>query len=161
MKNFLNPDDYPFLNEIKNAFPIILEEYNSVSLNPQKWVEENLHNGNWEVIGFKYEGKDFNEAKKLFPKTNKIFESLKDKLYTCGFSIMRSGCEIYEHENHNHNVLRCHLCLTTNVDCALVVNGEAKQWTAGELLLFDDTNRHSAYNRGKTNRVIVLFDFYK
>lgn len=161
MSNFLNPNDYPFLNEIKDSFNVILEEYNSVTAIPQKWMEQYLHNGKWDVIGFRYEGRDFPETKNLFPKTNQVFESLQDRLYSCGFSIMRSGCEIYEHVNHNHEVLRCHLCLKTNPNCGLVVNGETRNWVVGDLLLFDDTNKHSAHNRGDSDRVIVLFDFYK
>jgi beta-hydroxylase len=161
MKNYLNPNDYPFLKKVKDGFETILEEYNSVTASPQQWMESYLHNGKWDVIGFKYEGKEIEETKKLFPKTNQIFESLKDRLHTCGFSIMRAGCEIYEHTNDNHDILRCHLCLITNPNCALVVNDEVKKWEVGELLLFDDTNRHYAYNRGITDRIIVLFDFYK
>jgi aspartyl/asparaginyl beta-hydroxylase (cupin superfamily) len=161
MKNFLNPSDYPFLKTIKDAYPTILDEYNSVIADTQKWSESYLHNGKWDVIGFKFEGKDIPETKKIFPKTNQIFESLKDKIHTCGFSIMRAGCEIYEHVNDNHDVLRCHLCLITNPECALVVNDEIKKWEEGELLVFDDTNRHYAYNRGNKDRIIVLFDFYK
>lgn len=161
MSNFLNPNDYPFLKTIKDAFPIILEEYKTTIAQPQSWMESYLHNGKWDVIGLKYEGTEIPETQELFPKTNEIFQQFKDKIHTCGFSIMRAGCEIYEHSNDNNEVLRCHLCLISNPKCALVVNKEAKYWEEGELLLFDDTNPHYAYNRGDSDRIIVLFDFYK
>lgn len=160
MSNFLNPDDYPFLKIIQNGFSTILEEYNSATVTPQPW-HEGGYTGKWEVLGLKYHGKDVPETKILFPKTNEIFDLIKEKIHTCGFSILRPGCEISKHTDYDHNTLRCHLCLQTNPDCALVVNDEIKNWKVGELLLFDGLNTHYAYNRGKTDRVVVLFDFYK
>jgi beta-hydroxylase len=159
--NFLDPELFPFLKEIKDGYKTIYDEFKSTPDISKPWGDTKLYGGGWDVIGFRYEGIDFPENKSVFPKTNEIFESLKDRLYTCGFSILRPGCEIREHVNYNHDVLRCHLCLYTNDNCALVVNDEARNWKAGELLVFDDTKKHSAYNRGDTERVIVLFDFYK
>jgi beta-hydroxylase len=159
--NFLDPELFPFLKTIKDGYQIIYNEFKSIQDVSSPWSDVDLYDGKWDVIGFRYNGVDFPENKKLFPKTNHIFESISDKIYTCGFSILRPGCNIHEHYNHNSDVLRCHLCLFTNDNCALIVNDESRNWKAGELLVFDDTKKHSAYNKGETDRVVVLFDFYK
>lgn len=161
MNNFLDPNDFPFLEPIKNAYSSILEEFNSVTEKPIPWGGTDIYNHGWEVFGLRYRGADFPPVQQLFPVTFSILESVNAKIHTCGFSILKSGCEIYEHENDDHEVLRCHFCLKTNPDCAITVNGEVKQWKEGEFLIFDDTKRHSAYNRGTTDRVVILFDFYK
>ena len=161
MKNFLNQNDYAFLKEIKNACEDIKNEFELMSDVSHPYYEFNLHNGKWEIIALRHQNKDIKTNISLFPKTTKIFKSLGDKIYTCAFSILQPGCEIIEHVNNDHGVLRCHLCLSTNQDCAIIVNGETKKWIPGDFLIFDDTNPHSAYNHGDTPRVVVLFDFYK
>jgi beta-hydroxylase len=161
MSNFLNPEDFTFLAPIKKAYSSILNEFNSVSEKPVPWTGTNIYNTGWEVFSLKYKDAEFPQVQQLFPVTNSIFQSLNANIYTCGFSILKSGCEIYEHVNYNHDILRCHFCLKTNFDCALIVNDEVKRWTEGEFLIFDDTKKHSAYNRGTTDRIVILFDFYK
>lgn len=161
MKNFLNQEDYPFLQDIKKQYSSIKHEFELMGNASHPYYEFNLHNGKWEIIALRHRNKDLKNNISLFPKTSQIFKSLGDKIYTCAFSILKPGCEIVEHVNNDHGVLRCHLCLTTNKDCAIVVNGETKKWVAGDFLIFDDTNPHSAYNHGDEPRVIILFDFYK
>ena len=159
--NFYDPSQFEFLKPIKDNFGIILSEFNAIKDVSMPWIEKDLYTGNWDVIGFKYENQDFPKNKELAPKTCEIFDALSDKIFTYGFSILRPGCEIKPHVNDITKVLRCHLCLYTNDKAALVVNEEVKPWTVGDLLVFDDTNLHSSYNRGETDRVVVLFDFYK
>jgi beta-hydroxylase len=159
--NFLDPNNFNFLKPIKDNFQVILEEYNNVAHKSTPWMERYLHNDKWDVIGFKFDGKDFPENKILAPKTCELFESIDAKVFTYGFSILRAGCEIKPHVNDNHDVLRSHICLYTNPDAFLVVNNEARNWVVGDLLVFDDNNEHYAFNKGTTDRIIVLFDFYK
>jgi aspartyl/asparaginyl beta-hydroxylase (cupin superfamily) len=52
-------------------------------------------------------------------------------------------------------VLRCHLGLVVNDRCALCVGS----WQAGRTLVFCDAEEHEAWNRGGTERVVLLLDF--
>lgn len=160
-QNFLNYEDYGFLCDIKNKFKLILDEFSNSNTPSNPYYEFNLHNGKWEIIILKKDGIYHPINKKIFPVISGIFQPHGSKIHICGFSILNPGCEIYEHVGNNDKVLRCHLCLTSNQDCAIVVNGETKKWKIGEFLIFDDTKIHSAYNRGNTPRIVVLFDFYK
>ena len=54
---------------------------------------------------------------------------------------------------------RCHLGLVVNDHCALRVGNETRSWQAGRTLVFCDAEEHEAWNRGDTERVVLLLDF--
>jgi aspartate beta-hydroxylase len=54
----------------------------------------------------------------------------------------------------------CHLPLVVPPDCALVVGGETHRWREGEVVVFDDTFEHEAWNRGTATRVVLIFDVW-
>jgi aspartate beta-hydroxylase len=52
-----------------------------------------------------------------------------------------------------------HLPLIVPPDCALnIVGGASHHWKEGELMMFDDTFEHEAWNRSDQPRLIVLMD---
>ncbi|MCG8435166.1 MAG: aspartyl/asparaginyl beta-hydroxylase domain-containing protein, partial [Gammaproteobacteria bacterium] len=53
--------------------------------------------------------------------------------------------------------LTVHLPLITPGNGALKVAGEARTWKTGELLLFDDSFEHEAYNNSDQTRVVLIF----
>jgi aspartyl/asparaginyl beta-hydroxylase (cupin superfamily) len=55
-------------------------------------------------------------------------------------------------------VLRCHLCLSIPVDgsCGLLVNGELQYHQQGQIIVFDDSKPHRAFNYSETSSRIVL-----
>lgn len=53
---------------------------------------------------------------------------------------------------------RYHVALSTNEQCALVVDGEAQPMAAGEAWRFDHRKTHHAYNTGSTDRVHLIID---
>ena len=71
---------------------------------------------------------------------------------------MRPGCVIERHTGYSKAVLRVHLGIHTNTSAAIEVCGEERTWKAGQLLMFDDTQVHSAWNRGIEDRVLLLVD---
>ena len=42
---------------------------------------------------------------------------------------------------------------------ALRVGQATRAWREGECLVFDDTVEHEAWNRSRSKRIVVLFDF--
>jgi Aspartyl/Asparaginyl beta-hydroxylase len=56
-------------------------------------------------------------------------------------------------------VLRLHLPLETNPQCAIRVGDETRVWQEGRTLIFCDAIEHEAWNRGTTTRTILLLDF--
>ena len=52
-----------------------------------------------------------------------------------------------------------HLPLLVPGDCALNVIGAGEHhWREGELMMFDDTYQHEAWNRSDSTRVVLLMD---
>lgn len=77
------------------------------------------------------------------------------------FSRLRAGAAIPPHNGLINVRLICHLPLITPGDGALRVGGETRAWTRGELLIFDDTIEHEAWNRSQQDRVVLLFDVWR
>jgi beta-hydroxylase len=60
-------------------------------------------------------------------------------------------------------VLRCHICLKIppNNNCGLVVNNEKKHHKQGEIIVFDDSKKHYAFNDSGENRIVLIVDLMR
>ncbi|MBI1188359.1 MAG: aspartyl/asparaginyl beta-hydroxylase domain-containing protein [Alphaproteobacteria bacterium] len=77
------------------------------------------------------------------------------------FSLLRPGMRIPPHHGFVNTRLICHLPLIVPGACALRVGGETRAWREGELLIFDDTMEHEAWNLSDRVRVVLLFDVWR
>jgi beta-hydroxylase len=80
-------------------------------------------------------------------------------LTTAGFSRMAPGSHIAPHEGWVSTVYRAHLGLVVPGESALRVGDEIRRWREGEVLVFDDTVEHEAWNHAESDRTVLLFDF--
>ena len=79
------------------------------------------------------------------------------------YSMSLPGCEIIPHidnESAIGDVLRLHVGLRCPAgDCALIFDGDRREWRDGEALLFDSARViHSAHNRTSKCRMIAIID---
>ena len=60
-------------------------------------------------------------------------------------------------------VLRCHIALDipTTGDCGLDVAGETKLHTTGEIIVFDDSKAHYAFNHSDRYRIVLIVDLLR
>lgn len=77
------------------------------------------------------------------------------------FSRLAPGARIPPHHGVMNARLICHLPLIVPPGCGFRVAGETRQWREGELLVFDDTAQHEAWNDGSSNRIILIFDVWR
>lgn len=77
------------------------------------------------------------------------------------FSILRPGAHIPPHNGYINIRLICHLPLVVPPECALRVASETRPWREGELMIFDDTIEHEAWNRSSRVRAVLLFDIWR
>ena len=152
--------DYFWVEQLKSNWLAIRSEYDAIAHNTTMWPEEQLHNNKWKVFGLTFFNKEVLSNKQHAPITSKICDNIPG-ITTYGFSIMQPGCEILPHKGYTDKVLRCHLGLYTNILSGIQVGDTVSNWDLGEVLIFDDTQLHSAWNRGYTDRVILLLDFLK
>ena len=54
-----------------------------------------------------------------------------------------------------------HLPLIVPAGCALRVGNETREWREDEVVLFDDTIEHEAWNTSAETRVVLLFDIWR
>ena len=79
---------------------------------------------------------------------------------TAFFSRLRPGTHIPPHHGATNTRLICHLPLIIPDDCAIRVGNDTRAWKPGELIVFDDTMEHEAWNRSDQTRVVLIFDVW-
>lgn len=97
------------------------------------------------------------------PRTSALLESLplvriREHAPEICFSVLAPGTHILSHTGVSNLRVVVHLPLIVPADCAIVVGGETHAWREGEVVVFDDTFVHEAWNRGPSRRVILLMD---
>ena len=77
------------------------------------------------------------------------------------FSRLTPGTHIQPHHGMLNTRLICHLPLIVPDGCAIRVGAETRAWREGEMLIFDDSFEHEAWNRGADDRTILLFEIWR
>lgn len=77
------------------------------------------------------------------------------------FSLLKPGTHIFPHNGLLNTRLICHLPLIVPEGCRFRVGNEVRHWREGELLIFDDSIEHEAWNDGESIRVILLFEIWR
>lgn len=77
------------------------------------------------------------------------------------FSLLRPAARIPPHHGFTNARLIAHLPLIVPPDCALRVGNETRGWREGEVLLFDDSIEHEAWNQSPEPRVVLIFDVWR
>jgi len=77
------------------------------------------------------------------------------------FSLLRPGARIPPHHGFTNTRLICHLPLIVPPNCGLRVGNETRPWSEGELVVFDDSIEHEAWNSSTELRVVLLFDVWR
>lgn len=119
---------------------------------------------NWKVYFLYFFWNLVKEHSQTCPQTTQTIKQIPG-LVSAFFSILAPGKKIPEHYGSYKGVLRCHLGLIIPADensCGLKVGSEIEHWSAGKLIVFDDTKAHSAWNHSQDEYRIVLFiDFLR
>jgi len=77
------------------------------------------------------------------------------------WSRLSPGTHIKPHHGMLNTRLIVHVPLITSPGCGLRVGNETREWRLGEPLIFDDSFEHEAWNRGTSDRVILLFEIWR
>lgn len=113
-----------------------------------------------EVVSFIY-GKEFKDNTKLCPKTRQLLLNISG-FKTAMFSGLSRNSEIPPHVGPFKGVLRVHLGLIIPENsrdlCYIEVCGQRENWRLGEIIVFDDTHLHAAYNKTDIDRVVLFID---
>jgi aspartyl/asparaginyl beta-hydroxylase (cupin superfamily) len=76
------------------------------------------------------------------------------------FSALAPHTQIPPHHGETNARVIVHLPLVVPEHCRYRVGYEQRQWTVGEVLIFDDTIEHEARNDSDELRVVLIFDVW-
>lgn len=173
---------YPQLEVLKANAAVILKEMQAVqdAASWPNWPEKHYasEESDWRVFPFCYTFPAWDASKTTWvdqtcefcPRTVEILRNLPG-IRTALFSKLGPKTTLNAHRGWadlSNDILRCHLALVVpkldNGDscCAMVVGGETKYHEENELLVFDDSKLHLAYNQHtEKTRTILIVDLYR
>jgi aspartyl/asparaginyl beta-hydroxylase (cupin superfamily) len=156
---FYPADSYPGIAALAREWRGIRAELDGLAQAAfVQWPETNIYDGNWTVFPLFKVGERVEANCLLCPETTRLLETVPGMI-NGAFSSLAPGTYIGPHHGYTNEVLRCHLGLKSADNCAIRVGDQTRSWTPGSCFVFDDTLEHEAWNRGKTTRVVLLFDF--
>jgi ornithine lipid ester-linked acyl 2-hydroxylase len=167
-------EHFPGVNLLKENASVILEEMKALS-DWRPWPELNLYTQEreWNVFPFLHTFPATDASKQTWvehfcsqcPKTVALLKSLPG-IRTALFSRMGAGQVLAAHRGWadlaNH-VLRFHLALEVPAadSCGLWVRGEQRFHANGEVICFDDSKLHKAFNLSDKQRTVLIFDLLR
>jgi hypothetical protein len=177
---FFDPRGFDWVPAIEAATDVIRQELKALlssgadgfkpylQHNPnQARVDANqlLDNRDWSTFFLVENGTTFDENVDRCPATWEAVQAAPlpriSRSPTIMFSLLRAGARIAPHSGMHNARLICHLPLIVPPDCGFRVGNEIRQWNEGELLIFDDTIEHEAWNNSNQDRVVLIFDIWR
>lgn len=163
-------ETFPQLQLLYDNVPLLQEESASIS-GWTPWPEDHFAEGgvtDWTVFPFLHTFPALDVSKSTWvssttqhcPKTAALLRQIPN-IRTALFSRLGPGTRLTAHTGWadlaNH-VLRCHVCVNIpdNTSCGLYVDGDILYHSQGEILVFDDSKRHKAFNDSEDKERIVL-----
>jgi beta-hydroxylase len=164
---FYESTSFPFLNPLIQSIDLITNELESLRRMqaPLGWLEtfptyvHGEHPNAWEVFTFKFFGLNHTKNQALCPLTTQLIRSIPE-LISCDFSRMKPHTTIQAHHGYSRMILRGHLSLILpeGNQCGIRVGDEIKHHVQGDMMVFDDSYEHSAWNHSNEERIVLMFD---
>lgn len=127
----------------------------------------NLDSQDWGACYLWREGEPMEAVQRRCPKTVEALSrvplcTVPGQMPSVLFSRLARGARIEPHHGAVNTRLICHLPLVVPERCgALRVGNQQRFWREGELLIFDDSMEHEAWNTGDLPRIVLLFDIWR
>lgn len=177
---YLPVDALPWLETLRGQAPAIRDELialrtaDAAGFEPfltftnEAQVARHLRNHSdappaWDAFFFYRHGVRIDANHARCPQTSAALEScplnrVRDQAPEICFSVLTAGTHILPHHGDTNTRVVVHLPLIVPPGCALNVGGELHEWREGEPVVFDDTFEHEAWNRGESERVVLILD---
>lgn len=173
-------EDFDWAPAVEAAFPDMLRELQGLldeqaefvpyvqmsDYEPKGQFAPLDRNLDWGAYYFWKSGKLDEEHARRCPKTVAALSDhapmcmVPDRAPVTFFSALKPGTHIAPHHGATNTRLTVHMPLIIPPDCALRVGGETHVWKPGELVMFDDTILHEAWNNSDRLRVVLIFDVW-
>lgn len=125
-----------------------------------------LDNPNWGAFFLIKDGAVVPDNAALCPRTLAALSqvplcTIDNRTPSVLFSLLRPGTRIPPHNGFTNARLVCHLPLIVPPNCALRVGNQIREWREGEIVLFDDSIEHEAWNSSALPRIVLIFDVWR
>jgi len=177
-KQFFERDEFPWARAFEAKTDLIRKELNAVlaageTLAPYQSAGSHRNAGSvsgdksWSIYSLIDDGHDVTAHTARCPHTMAALEELPlFRVDGCApsimFSLLAPGARIVPHHGLTNARVICHLPLIVPPNCgSLRVGNELRPWTEGELLVFDDSIEHEAWNASTSQRAVLLFDVWR
>lgn len=134
---------------------------------PHGDVHALLGASNWTTYDLTERGEPIPERTARCPRTwravseNAPLCRIDGRAPTVMFSLLEAGSRIPPHTGMLNVRLICHLPLVVPPGCGFRVGNRRREWREGELMVFDDTVEHEAWNEGQSSRLLLIFDIWR
>lgn len=169
---FYNNNDFSWVKNVENHFPSIKEELLKVMNTPASEMQkiwrsthadyvENTSStlSSWKTFTMMFMGIRNRDLCAMCPRTHEVMSQVPEIL-SYEFSWMEPHTHILPHKGYSRMILRCHLPLIVPDEslCAIRVGDQTHHWKEGELVIFDDSHEHEAWNKSDQKRAVLMFD---
>lgn len=176
---FYDPQDFHWAAGVMVAFPAIRAEAEAVMASRTgiaPYVErpkdrpaaphDLLDDPRWSAYHLFHAGKPIADHARACPATMAALQGLPipviaERSPMALFSILAPGTHIRPHHGMINTRLIVHLPLIVPPDCRLRVGNTVRTVEAGQLLIFDDSIEHEAWNDSDDMRVVLLFEIWR
>ncbi|MEP4148586.1 MAG: aspartyl/asparaginyl beta-hydroxylase domain-containing protein [Halioglobus sp.] len=124
-------------------------------------------NESWGALYLWKDGKLNESIEEMFSQTIALLRQLPLATIPGGspnvlFSRLKAGTSIPAHHGFFNTRLICHLPLIVPENCGqLRVGNESRDWVEGELIIFDDSIEHEAWNHSAQDRIVLIFEIWR
>ena len=166
---FYDPADFVWASVLENNHAAIREEVEAFLKSNEARVKPYFNKkmvsarNKWKAFGFRFWHWPLNKNGSFCPQTVKLLQQVPG-LVSASISIMEPDTEIFPHRGDTNGIYRCHLGLKVPEglpNCGFKVGEETRPWEEGKLLIFSDSEEHSAWNRSQELRFVLLLDVVK
>ncbi len=142
--------------------PYIQREANRPAFNPRGLLD----NPNWGAFFLIKDGALVEDNAARCPRTMAAIGEvplcrIEGRTPSVLFSLLRPGARIPPHHGFTNARLICHLPLIIPPGCGLRVGNETRAWREGEVVVFDDSIEHEAWNSSGEPRAVLIFDVWR
>ncbi|MCO5233285.1 MAG: aspartyl/asparaginyl beta-hydroxylase domain-containing protein [Chitinophagales bacterium] len=168
-KYFFTKDDIEGVDILEQEWRTIFEEFSNVfedegtlncaSPNPPYLSAPNV----WKNVYFYNFMWKYHKNVQQYPKTYKILKKISFLTFA-EVTILEPNSDILPHIGETNTTIRGHLGLSIPgklPEAGIEVNGEARSWEDGKVILFSDAHRHRVWNHTSNRRMVLVFDIIK
>ncbi|VAW74518.1 hypothetical protein MNBD_GAMMA12-213 [hydrothermal vent metagenome] len=163
---FFKEEDFEWTQTLRDNWRVILDEMQQlVQAEPQRlkpYFSTSLvfPPKNWKTMGFYFWRWRLHGNCNRCPRTTEILDSIPN-LTGGSLSILEPGSNINPHQGDTNAQVKVHIGLSIPEglpNCGFQVGDDIRSWGEGELLLFCDAHRHTAWNHSKQRRLVFIID---